>query len=241
MKTGFLSLVLFFSPLVLSSPTGLAVGTSESPSSTVLRSIQLDASRAVDRSAAGQRGAVAQQHDITRLRSQWEAVLNSQVRLTTPLTSPTLGIISVHLKTNDRPFVGFLAENGLVPLQNAAPIYSIDSPTAPLIQIDVFPSANISLAIAVGPFGETLAPTKHNFHFSRYVQNAGQTRVLTHFSLSPDSREITPKWVNPDGVSPQVSIVHAFNRIFYTGDVSAFERVLGKTANIVTLNWIELR
>ncbi|KAJ7064667.1 hypothetical protein C8F01DRAFT_771506 [Mycena amicta] len=209
--------------------------------------------------AQGERGGVsAQREDIARLRSQWEqaaAQPDTQVRLTTTtpvLTGPSRGLISVHNATRDGPFLGFLAANKLVRARDSATIYSIEDPAEPLTHIDVI-NSNLSLCIAVGPFGESLGPSKQDFHFSRHAasgtQEAGphwntplHTYIQTSvFSVNAESREIIAHWANPDGDSLQVVIAHAIDRVFYTGDISAFERVLGKKTDVVAFNWAELR
>ncbi|KAF7317683.1 hypothetical protein MKEN_00856000 [Mycena kentingensis (nom. inval.)] len=198
----------------------------------------------------------AQHQDVARLQIQWDAIpqtpfLSESERLP-ELVGPSRGHISVHAGDASGPFIGFLSVNKIVPELENATLYSVLDPGASLTEIEVY-DANLTLAIAVGPFGESLGVGKQDFHLSRHAASgtseAGpqwntplHTYVQTSvFSFDTISREITAHWENPDGEILAVVIAQAHDRIFYTGDMVEFEAVLGRKTSVVAFNWIELR
>ncbi|KAF7336174.1 hypothetical protein MVEN_02164900 [Mycena venus] len=210
--------------------------------------------REVASAAKGQGIAPAQREDIVRLESQWAAAVQQQsVSLDdfphpqqpftlSPLNRPSrpqTGYISVHQNNSHGPFIGFLAANKLVETRMEATKYSIAEPDR--------------------PFGESIGPAMKAFHLARHAPRGTfddgprwsaelNAFILTSaFSLNPESKEITVHWVNPHGDSPHtmiaLTLVQQQRRVFYTGDVSAFEGVVGagSSVELAAFNWVEIR
>ncbi|KAF8205292.1 hypothetical protein K438DRAFT_1579415, partial [Mycena galopus ATCC 62051] len=160
------------------------------------------------------------------------------------------GYISVHRGDSRGPFLGFLAANKIVETRDEATTYTIAETDRSVTHIAVADSS-LRLCVAAGPFGESIGPTMKAFHLSRHAAffprlRAGNSEPGPHwsveldafistsvFSLNHDSKELTVQWVNPDGDSPRTMIVVAHQRVFYTGDVSAFEDVAGSNVEVV--------
>ncbi|KAJ7796934.1 hypothetical protein B0H14DRAFT_3874609 [Mycena olivaceomarginata] len=214
----------------------------------------------------GRRGtAPAHREDIARLESQWAErataeegfphLPNDVSRDQRPLVEtsrPQSGYISVHRGNSHGPFLGFLATNKVFETRTDAIAYSIAEPESSVTHINVVDSS-LQMCVAAGPFGEFIGPSTKAFHLPRHAPGGNEkgprwspelnTFILTSaFSLNPDSKEITVHWVNPDGDSPPTTIALADERVFYTGDVSAFEEVVGGSdVEVVAFNWVEMR
>ncbi|KAF7345339.1 hypothetical protein MSAN_01910800 [Mycena sanguinolenta] len=212
------------------------------------------------RSAKAKVLAPAQREDIARLESQWAGretrlALDDFLQSQQPLlyaSRPQTGYISVHRGDSHGAFIGFLAANKIVETRDKAPIYTIAEPDRSITHIDVANSP-FQLCVSAGPFGESIGPSMNAFHLSRHAPNGKSEAgprwspelnafiMTSAFSLNRESTEITVHWVNPDGDSPRTMIAVAQHQVFYTGDLSAFEKVTGSGVELVAFNWIESR
>ncbi|KAJ7512966.1 hypothetical protein B0H11DRAFT_1948206 [Mycena galericulata] len=203
--------------------------------------------------AQGQTIAPAQPKDIERLKSQWEThkvMAQFEEIQQASMKPPSQGYISVHRGSLHGPLVGFLAADKIVDTWMEATKYSIAERGLPVTQIDVADSA-FRMCVAVGPLGESIGPSMAAFHHARHVPSgqpeAGprwskelHTFIMTSvFSLNVNSKELTIHWINPNGDSPRTMIVMAHQRVFYTGDITAFEHALGSPALVVAFRWVE--
>ncbi|KAJ7104395.1 hypothetical protein B0H15DRAFT_942389 [Mycena belliarum] len=164
------------------------------------------------------------------------------------LANAKLGYISVHSGGPNGPFLGFLDADKIVPTRTAATKYAIAAPHLSATQIDVA-DAPLRMCVAVGPLGESLGRNKAAFHSARHIPTGApdtgprwsptlNTFVMTSvFALDPASREITVHWTNPNGDMPRTVIALARERVFFTGDASAF----AEDAEVVAFNWVEFR
>ncbi|KAJ7185283.1 hypothetical protein C8R46DRAFT_1185067 [Mycena filopes] len=233
--------------------------------------VPLSASKAAFVAEAKGEPAPAQKGDIARLEAQWRTRLPQQqpFPLTSPdidVSRPRTGHISVHRNTAHGPFLGFLTANKIVQSALEATNYTITIPlsanpprAAVTHDIDVADSSRFQMCVAVGPLGASLGPALWAFHFARHAERVDVTEgeegreprwapdlntfVMTSvFALDPESSEITVRWRNPDGEYPQTTIALAHERVFYTGDMSAFRKVVGRrksTVQVVAFNWVE--
>ncbi|KAJ7255807.1 hypothetical protein B0H12DRAFT_1112927 [Mycena haematopus] len=199
----------------------------------------------------------AQREDIARLEAQWagRATRNDFSQLQQPLAYPSRpqsGYISVHRGDSHGSFLGFLAVNMVVETREEATTYTIAEPDHFITHIDVTDSS-FQLCVSAGPFGEFIGPSMNAFHLSRHAPKRKPEAglfwsselnafiITSAFSLNRDSKEITVHWVNPDGEFPHTMIAVAEHRVFYTGNVSAFEEVAGSGVEMVAFNWVETR
>ncbi|KAJ7785286.1 hypothetical protein DFH07DRAFT_948360 [Mycena maculata] len=201
---------------------------------------------------AAQAVAPAQHDDIEHLESQWAAQqAASELLDTDSIPRGQSGYISVHLGGSYGPIAGFLATNKIVETWTEATKYHIEEPDLPVTQIDVA-DLGLRMCVAVGPFGENIGPSMPAFHHARHAPSV-QVEAGPHwskelhafimtsvFSLDPESKEITVRWINPEGDSPRTVIAMAHERVFYTGDMAAFERQAG-IAEVVAFRWVEMR
>ncbi|KAJ7119946.1 hypothetical protein C8R43DRAFT_1152180 [Mycena crocata] len=249
MKAAF---TLFLAANVLGMVTGTPVANAHSGSTK--QPMSWSAQRlAIAPTYRGETFAPAERRDIQQLESRWNAgLLTAQQPSVLPEFFAQQGI-SVHRGDSHGPFIGFLAANKIVKNRKAATKYSIAEPHLPSTQIDVL-GTSLQMCVAVGPFGEYIGPSVSAFHFARHAPaGAGKSAVGPHwvedlqafvmtsaFSLNQESREISVQWINPDAASPRTMIAMAYDRVFYTGDIAAFEQVLGSKPEIVAFNWVEI-
>ncbi|KAJ6624268.1 hypothetical protein B0H10DRAFT_2212991 [Mycena sp. CBHHK59/15] len=157
----------------------------------------------------------------------------------------------IHIRTrrgDPRPPRRFLSTNKVVWTIADATKYAIAGGLdEPRLRIDVAGSGALQLCVAAGLYGEFLGHGKKAFHHARHTRGthlgqrpvssiarkAGElgwakdlnTMVQTSaFSVDSRTKEIEVHWANPDGSSPRTFIAMARHRVFFTGDLAAFEK-----------------
>ncbi|KAJ6615131.1 hypothetical protein B0H10DRAFT_86401 [Mycena sp. CBHHK59/15] len=180
------------------------------------------------------------------------------------LSPRSIGYISVHVEGIHGPRVGFLSTNKVVWTIADATKYAIAGGLdEPRLRIDVAGSGALQLCVAAGLYGEFLGHGKKAFHHARHTRGthlgqrpvssiarkAGElgwakdlnTMVQTSaFSVDSRTKEIEVHWANPDGSSPRTFIAMARHRVFFTGDLAAFEKELGSSAELASFRWVEM-
>ncbi|RXW20999.1 hypothetical protein EST38_g4859 [Candolleomyces aberdarensis] len=158
------------------------------------------------------------------------------------------GYIGVHKESIAGPLLGYLDCYKVVPTKNEATLYSF-TVSGPVMEIQVVGSQE-RMAVVAGPLGNDVGPYSKNFHLPRHTQfssipgsgpNHDKLQAYLYetsvFSHSPDGGEIEVQWVNTNGQYTNTEIALMDDRIYYTGDISAFRSYTNMKVDHLAFKW----